>query len=230
MNPYASNAAAAFVAAIIGMAPSVVAAQTAHASATASAAATAATAATAAKSCAACHGPHGNSPDPQFPKLAGQYPGYLADQLWAFRTKARRSQVMASVAARLSGTEIAALARFYADQPIRSDTVADSRLDERGRGVFYDGTGWTPPCAQCHGRRGGFGAPMRSGMMGPGMMGRGMSGMSAPNLYGLHARYIVAQLQQFARGERPSWIMGRIAAGLTPQDRKAVAEYLSGRR
>lgn len=224
MNPYAVKACAILIAVIAGAGAGMVEARTAYPTAPVSGADPAA------KSCAACHGPHGNSTAPQFPKLAGQNPTYLADQLWAFKTKTRRSEAMASFAARLSASEIAALARFYADQPILPDTPTDRRLAERGRRVFYNGTGWpapTPACAQCHGRGGGFGPPMMGGMMGPGMMGGGASG---PNLYGQHASYIVAQLQQFARGERPSWVMGRIAAGLTPQDRKAVAEYLASRR
>ena len=44
--------------------------------------------------CAACHGPDGNSPSPEFPKLAGQIPGYIAAQLAAYKSGARPSVVM----------------------------------------------------------------------------------------------------------------------------------------
>lgn len=186
--------------------------------------------ATLAATCAACHGPTGNSADPQVPKLAGQDPRYLSAQLWAFKTKARRPDAMAGFAAKLSAGDIATLAQFYANQPIRPDAVKDSRLAARGRRIFFDGTRWpaaTPPCVQCHGRGEPFRPPMMGGMRGRGMMGGFTAG---PNLYGQHARYIVDQLQRFARGQRPSWVMGRIAAGLTAQDRSAVAEYLSVHR
>lgn len=221
MNAYALTASAALIVLLAGAAASLAKGPMGYSNAATP------VADLAAKSCAACHGPGGNGTDPRFPKLAGQNPRYLAAQLWAFKTKARRSDVMAGFAAPLSASEITALARFYADQPIRPDPVKDDRLVERGRWVFFNGTEWparTPPCAQCHDRR--FGRPM-GGMMGSGMMG---GGASAPNLYGQHARYIVGQLQQFARGQRPSWMMGRIAADLTPQDSAAVAKYLSGRR
>lgn len=224
MNVYIMTASAALIALLAGAAAGLAKGPSGYANVATPAADLAA------KTCAACHGPFGNSTDPRFPKLAGQSPRYLAARLWAFKAEAPPLNVMANIAASLSASEIAGLAQFYADQPVRPDPVKDNRLAERGRWLFFNGAGWpapTPPCAQCHDSRGRFGPPTMGGMMGPGMMG---GAASAPNLYGQHARYIVGQLQQFARGQRPSWMMGRIAADLTPQDRKAVAEYLSGRR
>ena len=62
------------------------------------------------------------------------------------------------------------------------------------------------------------------------MMG-GMRGMAdIPDLVGQHAAYVVAQLDKFERGQRPSTIMGRIAATLGDYDKKAVAEYVAGLR
>jgi cytochrome c553 len=49
--------------------------------------------------CAACHGADGNSPDPQFPELAGQNPAYTFWQLWAFKEATRRSDVMRGIVA-----------------------------------------------------------------------------------------------------------------------------------
>jgi cytochrome c553 len=65
-------------------------------------------------------------------------------------------------------------------------------------------------------------------------MGRGGMGMmmgnvaTVPNLFGQHAVYTVQQLDAFASGARRGSVMGPIAAGLAPQDRRAVAEYLAG--
>lgn len=54
---------------------------------------------------------------------------------------------------------------------------------------------------------------------------------NAPILNGQHAAYIIDQLDRFASGERRSpTMMGRIAAGLSETNRKAVAVYLSGLR
>jgi len=65
------------------------------------------------------------------------------------------------------------------------------------------------------------------GMMQNGMMGS-TSAVTAPNLDGQHANYIINQLDLFASGERSGTVMGNIAASLSDADKKAVAEYLSG--
>jgi len=192
--------------------------------------------------CAACHGIDGNSTDPQYPKIAGQNPYYIRLQLRAFKSGARRSDIMSGIASSLSESEIASLARHFSAQRVKPDTVNDRRLADIGERIFhYPGAG-VPPCVACHGD-GGFGPGFgRGGMMGGGMMG-GRGGMMgghmgmmmgyagvAPNLYGQHAAYIVRQLAAFARGERRSNVMGPIAASWSAQDRRAVAEYLSGLR
>ena len=51
--------------------------------------------------CSACHGPDGNSPDPQFPKIAGQKASYLELQLRGFKYGGRKSDVMSPIAKRL---------------------------------------------------------------------------------------------------------------------------------
>lgn len=84
--------------------------------------------------CAACHGPTGNSPDPQFPKLAGQNPNYLYRQLWAFKTGQRPSEVMNPIAASLSNAQIQAVADFFSRQAVKPDVVHASRK------VTRDGT------------------------------------------------------------------------------------------
>ena len=48
------------------------------------------------KTCAACHGPTGNeSLDATYPKLAGQYPEYLAKALRDYKSGERQNAVMA---------------------------------------------------------------------------------------------------------------------------------------
>jgi cytochrome c553 len=70
--------------------------------------------------------------------------------------------------------------------------------------------------------------PGMMSMMGGMGMGAGMGTMAdAPILNGQHADYVVDQLGQFASGERQGTIMNRIAAALSPSDRKAVAAFLS---
>jgi cytochrome c553 len=65
--------------------------------------------------CTACHGPNGAGVPAQFPRLAGQFPEYVAAQLKAFRAGERANdtnRTMRAVAEKLSDREIAALAEY----------------------------------------------------------------------------------------------------------------------
>lgn len=189
--------------------------------------------------CASCHGPTGNSAEPDEPKIAGQKTFYLELQLRGFKYGARKSEVMSPIAKLLSDTQIAELARFYSRQKVAPDKVKDRKLADLGSRIFhYRGRG-VPACAACHnpggygpGMMSGRGGMMGGGMMGGGMMGRGMMGNTAqvPNVFGQHADYTAKQLDEFASGQRRGQVMGPIAARLTPHERRAVAEYLAGRR
>ncbi len=186
--------------------------------------------------CTSCHGPTGNSPDPQYPKIAGQKDYYLRTQLRDFKRGTRKSEVMNPLAGALSDMQIAELARFYSRQKVKPDVIEDRKLADLGSRIFrFQGRG-VPACAACH-SPGGYGPGM--GMMGGGgmMMGRGMmrGGMmgntaAVPNVFGQHAGYTVQELDAFASGKRRGAVMGPIAARLSPHERQAVAEYLSGRR
>lgn len=66
--------------------------------------------------CVTCHGPEGNSADPQFPRLAGQYEDYLARALMDYKSGARKNAVMSSFVAQLSEQDMRDLAAFYARQ------------------------------------------------------------------------------------------------------------------
>ena len=175
--------------------------------------------------CAACHGPEGNgvSALPQYPKLAGQNPTYLYRQILAFKSGARKSDVMAPLVVGLSDAEAADVARFYSDQPIKPDSITDHALSKQGERVFTARTGGprAPTCAMCH-------APnQRMPMMGTMM---GVNPAEIPLLYGQHADYIFDQLNRYASGARPDGVMNGYAAALNESNRKAVAVYLSGLR
>jgi cytochrome c553 len=72
--------------------------------------------------CAVCHGPLGVSSAPDAPNLAGQPEPYLTAQLRAFRSGARRHEVMNVIARPLTDDEITALARWYTS--IRIEALA----------------------------------------------------------------------------------------------------------
>lgn len=68
------------------------------------------------KVCEPCHGPGGNSTNPQFPRLAGQYPDYLVKALTDYKTGARKNAIMAPFAGNLSPRDMEDLAAFFASQ------------------------------------------------------------------------------------------------------------------
>ena len=67
--------------------------------------------------CTSCHGPNGSGMPAQFPRLASQYPEYIAAQLQSFRAGERTNdpgRMMRAIAARLSDTEIKAVSEYIA--------------------------------------------------------------------------------------------------------------------
>ncbi len=66
--------------------------------------------------CQACHGVDGNSSDPTYPRLAGQYEDYMIKALQDYKSGARKNAIMNGLAAPLSEQDMADLAAFYASQ------------------------------------------------------------------------------------------------------------------
>ena len=66
--------------------------------------------------CQQCHGPDGNSPTPQFPKIGGQHAKYIVQTLEDYSTGERQEPVMAAFAAALSKQDREDLAAWYASQ------------------------------------------------------------------------------------------------------------------
>jgi len=63
--------------------------------------------------CAACHGQNGISSNPEWPNLAGQQEKYLVNQLKAFKTGDRKSQLMAPQATNLSDEDIQNISAYF---------------------------------------------------------------------------------------------------------------------
>lgn len=165
--------------------------------------------------CAACHTTDGNSNNPTYPVLAGQYPEYIAKQLTDFRSGARRNATMAPNAAKLSDDDILNLAAYFGSQQRKPRMAKDAALAEEGMKIFKGGDqgSGVPACASCHGPT-GAGIPVQF-----------------PSLYSQHAKYVLTQLKNFRSGDRNNdggKMMEVIARKLTDQEMKAVAEYISG--
>lgn len=164
--------------------------------------------------CAACHGPDGNSPNPEWPKLAGQHPAYLVTQLHAFKAGQRQNAMMAPMAKNLSEQDMQDLAAYFAGQALKLTGAANAQLAEQGERLYRGGIAkrQVAACMGCHGPS-GQGIPPRF-----------------PRLSGQHAVYTQQQLLAFKAGRRRSDadIMTGIAFLLSEQEIKALAEYVSG--
>ncbi len=67
--------------------------------------------------CVACHGVDGNSANPDYPKLGGQHPDYLAKALRDYQSGARNNAIMKGFATMLKEEDIANVSAWYANQP-----------------------------------------------------------------------------------------------------------------
>ena len=65
--------------------------------------------------CAACHSANGAGLPGEFPRLSGQFPAYIAEQLKLFRSGERANgPMMHDIADRMSDSDIAAVADYAA--------------------------------------------------------------------------------------------------------------------
>lgn len=160
------------------------------------------------ETCAFCHGTHGQSRNAWYPSLAGQPATYIAAQLRAFASDARRNAYMGPLARELDDAKIDALATYFARQaPERNEAVpADAALAQRGMALVT-----ARGCQACHG----------AALTGKDHM---------PRLAGQGQHYLEAQLAAFRSGQRhdPTGAMNGVAATLSGDDTRAIAHYLAG--
>jgi cytochrome c553 len=169
--------------------------------------------------CKTCHGLSGQGyrgANPM-PRLAGQQPEYLENQLHAFIERRRTNPIMNNVAHVLSPAMVTALAAHFKSLDVKPLGGAPRELIPEGKKIYQEGIPGSdiPPCASCHG---------------PEAKGDG----AFPRLAGQLNDYILRKLVNWSkeRGQDPanpdtSAIMEPIAHGLTEAQVKAVAAYLS---
>jgi cytochrome c553 len=172
---------------------------------------------TASQVCAACHGADGNSAIPANPVLAGQIPEYTAKQLANFKSGTRKNAVMLGMSSGLTPEDMQNLGAYYAQQKPKARAAKDAELAKLGQAIYRGGIAakGVAACSSCHSPN-GAGIPAQY-----------------PRLAGQHTEYTVTQLQAFRSGERandPNQMMRSVAARLSDQEIKAVAEYIAGLR
>ena len=169
--------------------------------------------------CEVCHGVaaqgfHGYY---AIPRLAGQQTEYLQNQIKAFNEHRRTNNIMFNVGHVLSPGMVAALVADFHDLNPKPLGGAPRDIAAAGKKIFDEGVPGSsiPPCASCHGAD---------------AKGNG----SFPRLAGQLFDYMTAKLTNWdkERGQDPknpdvSAIMEPIAHGLSAQQIKAVAAYVS---
>src|SRR5271165_5713187 len=104
--------------------------------------------------CKTCHGLEGQGFRGSFPmpRLAGQQPEYLANQLQAFIERRRTNPVMFNVAHVLSPSMLKGLAEHFRDLNPKPLGGAPREQVAEGKKIYLEGAGTNiPPCASCHG-------------------------------------------------------------------------------
>lgn len=172
--------------------------------------------------CAACHAADGNSVAAVNPKLAGQFARYLQKQLDNFQAQGgkkalRENPIMAGMVAGLSDEDRGAVAAYFAAQTLKPAAASDKNLAAQGQKIWRGGIAdrGVAACAGCHGPD-----------------GAGIPGVY-PRLSGQFPEYLDAQLKLFRAGGRandPNGMMRGVAARMTDEEIKAVAQYAAGLR
>lgn len=105
--------------------------------------------------CKTCHGLSGQGYRGYFPmpRLAGQQPKYLENQLRAFTERRRANPVMSNVAHALSPSMIAALAAHFRDLNPQPLGGAPKERLATGKTIYDEGLpeANVPACSACHG-------------------------------------------------------------------------------
>jgi len=169
--------------------------------------------------CKTCHGLSGQGFRGSFPmpRLAGQQPEYLENQLQAFIDRRRTNPVMFNVAHVLRPPMLKALAEHFRELNPKPLGGAPKENVAEGKKIYEEGIpkAEVPPCASCHGAE--------------------AKGADAfPRLAGQLNDYMFRKLTNWdkERGQDKanpdnSAIMGPIAHNLTEAQIRAVAAYLS---
>jgi len=172
--------------------------------------------------CKTCHGLSGQGYYGYYtmPRLAGQQPKYIENQLRAFIEHRRKNQIMANVAHALSPSMLSALAQHFRDlnpPPLGGGSRGDVATGKR---IFEEGLPESnvPACSACHGHD-----------------ARGQD--QIPRLAGQLPDYFYSKLVNWTaeRGQNTampdsSAVIGPTSHNLSKSQIAAVAAYVSGLR
>ena len=154
----------------------------------------------AAAACAGCHGENGVSSVPGMPSLVGFDPKYFVAAMNAYKTGARKHDMMKGFAAALPEAALQNLGLYYALQkPARAQTPAP--------GDQAAGKKAAAACGGCHGESGVSAIP------------------ETPSLAGQDAQYLAAATLAYKEGTRKDETMKAPAAALDERALKDLAAF-----
>ncbi|MCY4304982.1 MAG: c-type cytochrome [Aestuariivita sp.] len=146
--------------------------------------------------CQTCHGINGFAPIPIAPHIGGEPQSYIKNQLMAYKNSERDHEMMTIIATSLSIQQIEDVAAWYASH------TATARLPSEVSEADAPSA-----CISCH----------------------GVEGISlvedAPNLAGEVNIYLATQLKAFRSGKRQHEIMTDIAAELSDDEIRDIANW-----
>lgn len=172
--------------------------------------------------CKTCHGLSGQGYHGYYamPRLAGQQPKYIENQLRAFIEHRRKNEIMANVAHALSPSMLSALALHFRDLNPPPLGGGGSGSIATGKRIYEEGLpdSNVPACSACHGQD-----------------ARGQD--QIPRLAGQLPDYFYSKLVNWTaeRGQNKSMpdssaVMGPTSHNLTKSQIAAVAAYVSSLR
>jgi cytochrome c553 len=150
--------------------------------------------------CRGCHGESGVSKTPGISSLVGLDPKYLIAAMKAYQGGQRKNELMKSLLAAVTDSDINNIALYYAlEKPARAQTAAAGN-PSAGKTAAAD-------CAGCHGDLGVSGNP------------------TTPSLAGQDAAYLAAATRAYKDGSREHEMMRALVASIDDATIQNLAAY-----
>ena len=158
--------------------------------------------------CLTCHGAKGLSETPDTPSLGGQPENFLLTQMFTFREKLRKSELMNEMAKSLSDDDLRVFSALIAKlpaPPVATQPPADPALMERAKPLLTSGR-----CNICHQ---------------PNLAGQDQ----IPRIAAQREDYLLKSLRAYKSGERVGYdpAMIEVMRPLTDENMVDLAHYLS---